>query len=135
MCGAFRDGFEVAARRAPGIRNRDPEHRIVARVRRLGAGGAGHERLEVSVAGVHRSDAERCKQERQREAHVIGVIERTQEHRKEHQPESRAESGWKDVDAAAPERHGATIRSLAPADPVARETIHAGANAHVDAGS
>ena len=63
---ARRDRFEIAARRAAGIRKRDAEHGIAARERRLGAGGARDERLEIAVAGVHRDDAERGEQEGQR---------------------------------------------------------------------
>ena len=125
-----RDGFQVAARRAAGVRERDAKHGLAARERRFGAGGAHDERLEIAVAGMHRDDAERGEQEGEAEAEVIAVVERAEQHREQHQPEGGAEAGRQDVDAAAAQRHGAAIRALAPADPATRPSCQVGAKSH-----
>ena len=103
---------------APWVCERNPEYGVVARKRRLGAGCARNKGLEVAVAGMHRADAERGEQEGEREAHVVCVVERAQQHREEHHAECGAKARRKDVDASAPQCHGTAIGSLATADPV-----------------
>ena len=111
-------GLEVAAWQRPLIRKGDAEHGVLARERRFGAGGACHQRLEVAMTGVHRDHPERCEQEGQREAQVVAVVERAQQHRDQHQPEGGTEPGRQDVDPAAPQRHRIAVGALALADPV-----------------